>query len=357
MESNNSILVKRQWVGSILAAIAVLVGLVLIAPMLSSEASGAAARGTMSRATPSPTASATTEPELCSDTWAMEEADHTNNRWFYKGIASIYDAKTNEEAMDAAHDWLAEVRKDPGLLAGAAKLFLQKDVDPATLASSEGCATKAAADLEIEIGMTISSSKVSAGEAPTSATNTGVQDGTVVGSSFAGISGDRTAIQVTLPDGRTIWILARCGNPATAGPPPLPPGKTDQPAPPPETPVTPVCPPDMPHGTPPNCKDSPTRDPAQNGNAPVGGGPNANPGPGTYVPPAQMQQPPSTPRPNPAPPAPEPPAPQPPTPSNPSPAPVPTPDPAPAPSPRPSAPPPPAPETGCDASAPGGSDC
>ena len=50
----------------------------------------------------------------------------------------------------------------------------------------------------------------------------------------------------------------------------------------------------------------PSQDPAPRSNAGNGGGTNADPGPGTYVAPTQMQQPPSTPRENPAPPAPQP---------------------------------------------------
>ena len=80
-------------------------------------------------------------------------------------------------------------------------------------------------------------------------------------------------------------------------PPTVPPTTT------PTTPPTEVCPPDKPYGTWPNCKDSPTRDPAAQGNAPQGGGQNVDPGPGEYVAPGQMEQPPATPRVNPTTPA------------------------------------------------------
>jgi hypothetical protein len=147
------------------------------------------------------------------------------------------------------------------------------------------------------------------------------------------------------------FIRVGCINPGDGFKPKPPP-----PAPPttPETPDNPppaqVCPPDMPHGEWPNCKDDSSRDPGPRGNAPIGQGPNADPGPGTYIPPQEMEQPPSTPYVPPAPPAPAPPA----APApGPAPAPVPTRDPAPAPAPEPSAPPPSAPETGCDASVPG----
>lgn len=134
----------------------------------------------------------------------------------------------------------------------------------------------------------------------------------------------------------------------------------------PETPGTPGTP-DKPHtpetpGTPPPTTTTPPppttlepkkpeQDPVNRGNANTGGGKNEDPGPGTYVPPNQMEQPPATPRPNPAPPAPTVPAP---APSNPKP--TPTKDPAPAPKPEVSAPAPEAPAQGCSP-APGMSSC
>lgn len=67
----------------------------------------------------------------------------------------------------------------------------------------------------------------------------------------------------------------------------------------------------------------PSQDPAVKGKAPVGGGTNVDPGPGTYIPPAQMDQPPATPREDPAPlPAPS----TPPVGSTPDPAPAPAPE-------------------------------
>lgn len=104
------------------------------------------------------------------------------------------------------------------------------------------------------------------------------------------------------------FIRVGCINPGDGFLPPPPP--------PPTTPPTNPPPPPPPTNEP---KD-PSEDPYPRGNAPVGGGPNADPGPGTYIPPQQMQQPPSQPRVDPPPPAPQP-APAPPT-VTPSPAPA-----------------------------------
>jgi hypothetical protein len=282
-------------------------------------------------------------PEDCKDSWPIVKSNNSSNRWFFEGIAAIKDATTNEEAMAAAQDWQAKVRQDPTLLAGAAKVFLLKEIDRATLAGSDGCVTKAAVDLDLELGMALAAAKVTPDDVPETAYNSGVADGSVIGDSAAGITGDRSAIQITLPDGRVIWIMARCGNVATQGSPPLPPGPTDNPP-------RPTC--ESAYGpgytgTWPVCKDPASNDPGPSRNAPVGGGKNADPGPGAHVAPSDMVQPPATLPVNPAAPpvvvatqAPS-------TPSNPTPAPVPTVDPAPAPTAEPSAAPTTAPIDTC----------
>ena len=123
--------------------------------------------------------------------------------------------------------------------------------------------------------------------------------------------------------------------------------------PPPVAPPTPECtvncgpPPVTPPVTPPLDVKKPNEGSGPKGNAPDGSGKNETPGPGPYVPPTEIVQPPAAPYVPPAPPAPKPPAPTAPTPSVPKPAPMPTFDPAPPAVPQPAAPKPSAPETGC----------
>lgn len=326
---------KKSLVIPITLVALLIVSALVIAVAFFGGANGSDAATSITAAKPSPSAttapSPSATPEDCADSWPIVPANHEQNRWFYEGIASIMDANTNEEAVAASIDWREKVRQAPNLLVGAVKTFLQKDVSEASLTGSDGCVTQEAVDLDLELGMYIAASKITPDEAPINGVNTGVNDGAVVSDSSPGISGDRKAIKIVTPDGRTIWIMARCGNIVTESPV-FPPGETDNPP-------KPTCPPEMPNGNWPNCKDEPTQDPGPRGNAPIGHGPNADPGPGQYIAPENMVQPPSTPYVPPAPPAPVVPAPQPPTPSNPNPAPVPTPDPAPAPSAEPSAPP------------------
>lgn len=118
--------------------------------------------------------------------------------------------------------------------------------------------------------------------APSNGYNTGVdKNGRYGRSSVAGIRGDRTALYITFKDGSVLIVMKRCGNPVFTGKPRLP-----------------VVPTDNPKLTPKVASD----DPAARGNAPEGGGRNADPSAGKYVPPAQMVRPPTTARINPPPP-------------------------------------------------------
>ena len=283
-------------------------------------------------ATPSPKPTPTHTP-VCSNSWPMVTTTHLKNRWFAEGIASIFDAKTNADAVAAAPDFTEKVSQEASLLVGAAKAFHLPDVDVATLTDNKGCATDATVKLKIALDVARATARsITLGEAPVNGTNTGVQNGQVVSDPGGTISGNRKAIKIVLADGSTIWIMARCGNIVTSGPPIFPPGKTDNP---PCTdkctpPIIHVCLPPTPHGTWPLCKDGSIVAPSTDTTAPTGGGNSVVPGPGA---PTQIVVLPATPYT--PPPAPIPAIPQP----------QPTLDPAPAPSVEPSAAP--APVTPC----------
>lgn len=197
-----------------------------------------------SEASPSPSASASTEPSTTPSpsadacpTWEQEALDHANNRWFAKGILEIRNAKTDDEAMLAAHAWLNEVRKDPGLAAVAIETFTDEEIDDPSTLFVDGCATDETVALMAKTELAIAGAKsVTAGEAPANGYNTGVKSVTgdtgtmtvVVGADQPGISGDRKAIRIELEDGTVIWVMARCGNIVTEAKPPLPPGPTDE---------------------------------------------------------------------------------------------------------------------------------
>lgn len=164
----------------------------------------------------------------CPDTWLIVQSDNEHNRWFADGVQEIRDADTPKEAKEAAHTWLSLVRRDPELLAGASAYFVDRQVDSSILVDGK-CASTVAEQLVAEIELAIAEAKVTPDSAPVNGVNSGVSDGNVVAAEHSGITGDRDAILIELPDGKKIWIMARCGNPVVVGPPPVPPGPTDQP--------------------------------------------------------------------------------------------------------------------------------
>lgn len=185
--------------------------------------------------TPVPTPAVT----KTSTTWKMVEGDYgANSRWISEGVAEIKAAKTDKEAKDAASIWLEKVKTDPNLLVGAAKFFLNKDIEKASLVDSNGYATDKAVQLLSELQMALGTAKtITAEEAPINGYNSGVHDGTVVQSATSGITGDRKAVRILLDDGTQLWIMARCGNVATTKPTPdVPKGPTDNPPAPKPTP-------------------------------------------------------------------------------------------------------------------------
>jgi hypothetical protein len=117
------------------------------------------------------------------------------------------------------------------------------------------------------------------GQAPSNWYNTGVDGGKFGRSAVAGISGNRTSLIVTFKDGSKVVIMRRCGNLALPSKGTVPIVKTEL--------------------QPKNWR----LDPAAQGKAPVGGGKNQDPGPGTYTkkpakPGSKPYTPPPTPKPS-----------------------------------------------------------
>lgn len=225
---------QRTWRNGLVTSVIGVIALLTVGLWPANTSSGA----DEDTATPPPTTTTVVEDENC-PTWATAEADHANNRWFANGIREIREAETPDEAREAAHTWLDQVKRHPKLLSAAAKYFFDRDVDPASL-EEEGCATEEASVLVSEIELALGEAEIQPEAAPADGYNSGVDaDGDVVAASHAGITGDRHAIKVILKDGTTVWVMARCGNPVTREKPKVPEGPTDEP--PPEEP--PPCPP------------------------------------------------------------------------------------------------------------------
>ena len=175
--------------------------------------------------TPSPT------PTACASSWVVTDTGTGGVYWLNKGVPSIKAAETNKEAAKAADDWLNGVRQNTYSLAGAASFVLNKTVDPSTLVEN-GCATGNAIALLTELKLAFAGADITPSTAPSNGYNSQrvASSGIVVGGTKALVTGNaasRKAVQITLPDGSTIWIMARCGNVVTTGPhtppPPAPP--------------------------------------------------------------------------------------------------------------------------------------
>jgi hypothetical protein len=194
----------------------------------------------------SPTSSPSPTPKpsptkACATTWELKTADHGANRWFADGVTTIQNAKTSAQARAAANDWVHKVEYDPALLSGAISYFLHKEVPAAQLTAGK-CASTKAKTLASELELKLATSKVTAGNAPSNGTNSGVDNGRVVSATISGITGNTKAVKVVMSDGTIVWIMARCGNPVTQGKAPVPPGKTEnQPPPPPHKTPPPKC--------------------------------------------------------------------------------------------------------------------
>lgn len=339
---------QRRWMRGVVLFGALTVVLLLIGLFWStgsaSEESASADSPTSSA--PADEGTTTTGPTVeedeaeCPSSWLIQISDKEDNRWFASGLREIREASSPEEARDAANTWLSLVRRDPQLLTGAAAYFLDQQVDPSTLVDEDGkCASEAAVSLTAEIELALADSEITPEEAPTDGTNSGTNgDGDVVAAETPGIDGDRDAIKITTPDGKEIWVMARCGNPVVKGPAPVPPGPTDQPpvtTPPPGETTPPPPPPGGTTPPPPTTEEGkdPSLDPCARGNCPEGlpghappvTGPASPPAagrpPATYVPPAPpppappttSPRPPVTPPPTTSPPATAPPTTSPPT--------------------------------------------
>lgn len=171
---------------------------------------------------PTATATATpTEDNACA-TWRMKKSTPANGDWVTE-VPSIKSAQTKAEARAAANDWVDLVKKHPETLRGAAAYILDERIKANVLVNDKGCASNRAEELVTEIKLALASSLITAGQAPADGRNSGAdpKDGSVYAYSFEGVDGDRKAIKIVLPDGRIVWVMARCGNPVVKTPPPV----------------------------------------------------------------------------------------------------------------------------------------
>ena len=347
--SNERLLAIRRLSGisiALVIVVSIVVGFFIIGGLSFQGKANADTKLTGITATPSPTATPSATDPACEPAYTQEPTGHTGNKVDDKFAQEYAEATVNAGNMSEEQIQLLLERsgKDAFLLASWAHPFgLIQDPNAWQDLVSDGCLSSKGIKLhnQFEGALTAKGTVVTEAEAPADGHNSGVSDGVYGIDASQGVNGDRKAIKITLKDGTVVYIMVRCGNVVYPSKPSLPSVPTDNPPPPcvynPQLPsdssecvppATPVCEPPTPHGTWPLCKDDYVAGPGPSGNAPIGSGPSEDPGPGTFIPPEQMEQPPAAPYEPPAEPAPAPPV----T------GPAPVPDPAPAPAPEPEAP-------------------
>jgi len=155
-------------------------------------------------------------------TWKMKSTTPGNGNWIDNGVAEIQTAKTKADAMKAGLAWLNAVKAYPGEINGAALYLLNKPVNTGSLVDKNGCATEAAVNAMQVLKTYMELHPPTVAQAPATAVNTGTSNGAVVANTSAGITGNLKAIAMVGANGKTVYVLARCGNAVTTGTPPVP---------------------------------------------------------------------------------------------------------------------------------------
>ncbi len=178
-----------------------------------------------------------------SEDWEMTlQQTGLDNKVLDNGLQAIKKAKTNQEARSAANKWVDAIKRNPYSLAGQLKNLLPKQYSTVKAEElyakkdnkfiSSDKAKEAVRDLYAFMERT-RISKASAEEV--AGYNTGLVDGQIVRSDSPVIVGNKAAIKLEVAigqnQGKTYYILARCGNLVLPEKTPVPVGKTDQPEP------------------------------------------------------------------------------------------------------------------------------
>lgn len=248
--------------GILMVVVAILLTVMYGIGSAASANSATALRGSGAEAsseTPAPTATptGTPSPEPCKAEYQQTPVSHVSNRVdsdFEKKYAEAT-AKANNLSVAQRDLLISESGKDAQVLASWAHAFgLFKDTSAwTTLVDKSNCLSQEGQALynQFKGVLMASGTKFEEGQAPASAINSGIFDGTYGIAEAGGIYGDRKAIIITLADGSKAIILVRCANPVynpTKIPKGLPRVPTDNPPPP----VQQTCPPGT-VGTWPNC--------------------------------------------------------------------------------------------------------
>lgn len=216
---------------------AIMFGILILIPLVGGNGGGGFANpsaSTSATPTPTPTPSPSASNAGCDPAYKQVAVKHDNSRVDSDFSVKYATATVNANNLsDAQINLLLEESGHNGqvlaIWSHAAGLY----GDPAkwsTLVAGD-CLSKDGQKLhdQFEGALKAKGTKVAAGDAPATGYNSGVSNGTYGVDAAQGIGGDRKAIQITLKDGTTFWIMVRCANPVFPGKPSLPSVPTDNP--------------------------------------------------------------------------------------------------------------------------------
>lgn len=222
--------------GSMLAILLIIVAILGLGNPGNSKASAQAPK-------PSPTASAPS----CTPAYQQVEVKHDGGKVDSEFAEKYAEATAKAKNLSDAQIklLLEESGKNAQVLATWAHPFgLFSDPSKWPTLVANGCLSPEGQKLhnQFEGALKASGTKVTEGNADANGYNSGISNGTYGVDASRGVSGDRKAIQITLKDGTTFWIMVRCANPVYPGKPNLPHVPTDNP----KCPWNPTLPPDSP---------------------------------------------------------------------------------------------------------------
>jgi hypothetical protein len=307
-----AILFARVVIGLVLGTVALLLAVVIGLGLTFPNMPPGATDGAVG---PKPSASATNSPTalVCNPKFLQEKADYGPDNRVYGGFEKEYAStvanKSGAEKEKAQRDLLLKYSANNGqrLAIWAHANGLYDDPNDWKKLVAGDCLSQEGQDLYNKLDGALSAEgvKFSEGNAPQSGYNSGVVNGIYSVADHPGIASDTKAIMITRKDGTVVYILVYCGNVIFPTPPAKVPTSPEVPQPHQDQPVctvncgsppvtTQVCPPEMPHGTWPVCKDGVDQAPQNQGNLPQQQMPNVLPASPRYEQPAQPDAPPTT---------------------------------------------------------------
>ena len=206
---------RRNW--AVTADGAVALALILVASLMWVQPAGATAKAThKSKPHKQVHVQAAKKGQVCTNGYPVVLDPNFNHRILSKGLHGL--------PPQMVKQYVAAARHDPRALVNVYNVGFKGQYPPINIVkmTKDGCYTLAGIEADNKLAGAFSSprTKVVASTAPSSGVNTGaIPGGANYTATQAGVSGNRTGIMVSFPNGNTFWIMKRCGNVVTAAPP------------------------------------------------------------------------------------------------------------------------------------------